>query len=125
MSCGIRVGTVAAVVSLLIGSFIPAVHAATGEGGALDFAECQVYAVDKPSVTFDCVGNIRKACGSANPCDVVIGLALTDGQQIDGDSKAWKKVRVRYHCGSKMKVVGPYVQSEHATIRLVCQARPL
>lgn len=124
MSCGIRVAAVAAALSIGL-RLMPTVHAATGEVAGLDFAECQVYAVDKPAVTFDCIGNIRKACGTANPCDVVIGLALTDGRQIDGDSKAWKKVRVRYHCGSKVKVVGPYVQSEHATIRLVCQARPL
>jgi len=91
----------------------------------LDFVECQVYAVEKPTTTFDCVGNIRKSCGIDNPCEVVIGLQLTDGRQIDGDAKAWKKVRVRYRCGSDVKTVGPYVQSEHATIRLVCQSRPL
>ena len=91
----------------------------------LDFVECQVYPVENPTTTFDCVGNIRKSCGTANPCEVVIGLQLTDGRQIDGDAKAWKKVRVRYRCGSDLKTVGPYVQSEHATIRLICQSRPL
>ena len=91
----------------------------------IDFVECQVYPVEKPTTAFDCAGNIRKSCGAANPCEVVIGLQLTDGRQIDGDAKAWKKVRVRYRCGSEVKTVGPYVQSEHATIRLVCQSRPL
>jgi len=91
---------------------------------AIRFVECQVYPVEKPVATFDCAGNIRKSCGTANPCDVVIGLELTDGRQIDGDAKAWKKVRVRYQCGSELKTVGPYVQSEHATIRLICQSRP-
>ena len=92
---------------------------------AIEFVECQVYPVEKPETKFDCAANIRKSCGAANPCDVVIGLELTDGRQIDGDAKAWKKVRVRYRCGSEVKSVGPYVQSEHATIRLICQPRPL
>jgi len=91
----------------------------------IDVVECQVYAVEKPTTTQDCSGNLKKACGSANPCEVVIGLQLTDGRQIDGDARAWKKVRIRYRCGESTRTVGPYVQSEHATIRLVCQPRPL
>lgn len=99
--------------------------AAAPASAGIDFVECQVYAVEKPTTTFDCNSSIKKACGESNPCDVVIGLQLTEGRQIDGDAKAWKKVRVRYHCGDGTKVVGPYVQSEHATIRLICQSRPM
>ena len=99
-------------------------QAPAGDTAGIDVVECQVYPVEKPTVTFDCADNLRKSCNASNTCDVVIGLALTNGRQIDDDPKAWKKVRVRYRCGPAVKVVGPYVQSEHATIRLNCASRP-
>jgi hypothetical protein len=92
-----------------------------GETAGIDVVECLVYPVEKPTVTFDCTDNLRKLCFTSRPCDVVIGLALTDGRQIDGNAQAWKKVRVRYRCGAAVQVVGPYEQSEHATIRLSCE----
>jgi len=125
MSRRLRVAAISA--AAIIAAFAAASTAgfAAETPAGIDFVECQVYPVEKPTTTFDCAGNIRKSCGTANPCEVVIGLELTDGRQIDGDAKAWKKVRVRYRCGSELKTVGPYVQSEHATIRLICQSRPL
>lgn len=82
--------------------------------------ECLVYPEAQPTRTADCTAYVQKVCRDMTTCELQIGLALTEGRDLDGDPRSWKKVRIRYRCGDVPRVNGPYVQSEHATIRLSC-----
>lgn len=82
--------------------------------------ECIVYPEAQPTQTTDCTGYVQSACKDMQVCEIKIGLALTGGRELGADARAWKKVRIRYRCGDVAKVNGPYVQSEHATVRLSC-----
>jgi hypothetical protein len=86
----------------------------------IQVTECVVYPETEPSRTADCTAYVQKACRDVSSCEVKIGLALTGGRDLTGDPKSWKKVRIRYRCGEVPRVNGPYVQSEHATVRLSC-----
>jgi len=88
----------------------------------IDIVECIVYPEGRATQTTDCAGKARAVCNGTPHCELPIGFALTDGRQIDGDARTWKKVRVRYRCGKVSHVNGPYNQSDHANMVLGCGA---
>jgi len=86
----------------------------------IQITQCVVYPEAQPTKTADCTAYVQQACKDVTSCEVQIGLALTGGRDLAGDPRSWKKVRIRYRCGDVPRVNGPYVQSEHATVRLSC-----
>jgi hypothetical protein len=87
----------------------------------IEIVDCVVYPEGEPSRTVDCAAKARTACNGAATCELPIGLALTDGQQIDHDARTWKKVRVRYRCEKVEHINGPHNQDDHATMLLGCR----
>jgi hypothetical protein len=110
----------AGVVTVVSVARLPAQSPAAHPPVPIEITECVVYPEAAPDKTVDCAEVVRTACKAMSACDIRIGLALTGGRQIDGDERAWKKVRLRYRCADIAKVNGPYVQSEHATVHLSC-----
>ena len=53
-------------------------------------------------------------------CELPIGLVLSDGRDIDGNSATWEKVRVTFRCGQIKRVNGPHDQNDHASALLAC-----
>jgi hypothetical protein len=87
----------------------------------IEIVDCVVYPEGEPSRTVDCAAKARPVCNGAASCELPIGLALTDGQQIDHDARTWKKVRVRYRCEKVEHINGPHNQDDHATMLLGCR----
>lgn len=92
------------------------------QDAGLQIAECSVYSEAAPSRTYDCTAKAQERCGKgqSQQCELPIGLSLTDGRDIDGNKATWEKVRVRYKCGSAVRINGPHHQNEHASIILSC-----
>jgi hypothetical protein len=86
----------------------------------IEIVECVVYPEDQPTRSVDCAAKARTVCNGATQCELPIGLALTDGRQIDSNARTWKKVRVRYRCDKAEHVNGPHTQDDHATMLLAC-----
>jgi hypothetical protein len=86
----------------------------------IEIAECVVYREGMRTQSVDCTEKVRAACNGLVRCELPIGLGLTDGRQVDGDARTWKKVRVRYRCGKIEHVNGPHNQNDHATMLLGC-----
>jgi hypothetical protein len=117
------VALTAGLTALNAGAQTPAEHATSpplDPASVIDILDCVVYPEGKAEPTADCAGKVRTACGRTAHCSVPIGLALTDGRQIDGDARTWKKVRIHYRCGQQKHVEGPYIQDDHATVILSC-----
>jgi len=86
----------------------------------IEITECVVYSPLDQTMRFDCSAKARTLCGAGAHCEISIGLALTDGRELDGNPKNWKKVRIRYRCGQALHTSGPFDQDDHATMVLSC-----
>jgi hypothetical protein len=105
-----------------------AVIAAAGEPAkgppTPEITQCVVYADSNQSKQRDCLSQARASCAAQSPtCELSIGLALTDNEQIDGDPKSWKKVVVHYRCNQSQRTNGPHIQDDHATMIISCLGR--
>jgi hypothetical protein len=98
---------------------MPVLHAdqATLE---LQITQCAVYSELDKSVQSDCADEARKVCAGLESCELPIGMNLTDGTDIDNNSKSWELVKVEYSCGGKTRINGPHYQNDHATMTLSC-----
>lgn len=108
----------------VVGVFSLLLCALVGHGGAqatvgaIDLRECVIYSAKEPAKRFDCLDRAREICNGKSLCELPIGLALSDGRDID--PRSGKKVRIRLRCGRRALVQGPHDQDEHATMILAC-----
>ena len=91
----------------------------------LSITGCSVFSDRDKNLRHDCTAKAKSLCSSAAPnrCELPIGLALTDGRDLDGDPNTWEKVVVRYRCGTADRVNGPHDQNDHASMVLECRGR--
>jgi hypothetical protein len=88
----------------------------------VEVLECLVYSSVDASKRHDCTAKAREVCnGVGATCELPIGLALSDGKDLDGNAKTWEKVRVTFQCGPLKRVSGPHDQNEHAVAVLACR----
>jgi hypothetical protein len=87
----------------------------------LEITECLVYSPTDETRRHDCTAKARELCsGGTGSCELPIGLVLSDGRDLDGNSATWEKVRVTFRCGQIKRVNGPHDQNDHASALLAC-----
>ncbi len=87
----------------------------------LEITECVVYSATDTTRRHDCTEKARELCrDNKGSCELPIGLVLSDGRDIDGNSATWEKVRVAFRCGQVKRINGPHDQNDHASALLAC-----
>jgi hypothetical protein len=106
------------IVSFFVCAFVSRGGAAQTTAGAIEVRECVVYSVQEPANRVDCLNRAREICNGKPLCELPIGLALSNGRDID--PRSGKKVKVRLSCGPHVFVQGPHDQDDHAMMILLC-----
>ncbi|HVW69016.1 MAG TPA: hypothetical protein VHB68_08570 [Steroidobacteraceae bacterium] len=102
----------------IVGAGIGCSSGAAAAPVGMSIDTCVVYSARDPGRRFDCTAGARRLCNGKAMCELPIGEAVSDGQDIDPLSD--KKVKVRLTCATRTFVEGPHDQDDHAAMILVC-----